>query len=136
MRALLLADEVDVAELVPQVEPPHRLVVGRPTAGRPATASGISGCEASVSCSPSGTAHRSGYGGSCASADGAPVCGTTGASTPRLTGSNHRPPGEGRRAALGIPALTAPGPPSVALRQQPAPAPQPHLCPRAPCTRA
>ena len=47
-----------------------------------------------------GTANRSGYGGSCASAEATPVCSVTGANcTPRLTSSRHQPRGEGPRRA-------------------------------------
>lgn len=56
----------------------------------------------------SGTANRSGYGGSCASADATPVCRVTGANrTPRLTSSVTRRVVKGR-AALGISALPDP----------------------------
>ena len=55
-----------------------------------------------------GTANRSGYGGSCASADATPVCSMTGANcTPRLTSSATSRAVKGR-AALGISALPAP----------------------------
>ncbi len=58
----------------------------------------------------SGTANRSGYGGSCASADATPVCSLTGANcTPRLTSSATSRAVKGR-AALGISALPAPSP--------------------------
>src|SRR5690606_10283733 len=56
----------------------------------------------------SGTANRSGYGGSCTSADATPVCSVTGANrTPRLTSSVTVRAVNGR-AALGISALPAP----------------------------
>ncbi len=58
----------------------------------------------------SGTENRSGYGGSCDSADATPVSSRTGANrTPRLTSSATSRAVKGR-AALGISALPVPSP--------------------------
>lgn len=61
-----------------------------------------------------GTAKRSGYGGSCVSADATPVCSVSGANcTPRLTSAATSPVVNGR-AALGISADPLPSGESTA----------------------